>query len=128
MTMTHSDNLLAAMRDAESLVPWAKDNDIVLQIPSIEQTVRESLGGPVLPGCEVGIPLLRVANSGADAVPLVGALLTWDAHRVAACDRHEEARADHRLAVVAGASVVLMHFCDDCKSRMDHAFPALVWS
>jgi len=128
MTTNSGTWIDAAMKDAEDLLPWAKPNDAVLQFGHLAQTLRKTLGGPVQADCEFGVPLLRIANSDAPATPLVRAVVNWVASCKDTCDFClGERPSGHRLAVLAGASAVLFHFCPRCRDVMDEVFTGLHW-
>jgi hypothetical protein len=129
MKTTHSDNILSAIEDAERLVPWARDNDIIVQAGGhLSKVVARSLRGHVPAECAFGTPLLRQTDTSLHAASLLSAVLDWKLTvDTKCCFCTAERVSRNRLTVLAGASAVWLHICDHCKPIMDETFSGLHW-
>lgn len=122
---------MAAIEDAERLVPWTEPNAAALVDERLEAAVLRALTGPV-PAELVGSPLLRFANTDLPAVPLLDAVLDPPKHDHLRCDRCNRTRLSilDRLWVPSGASVVEVAVCWLCHAEFDNTLwsSSLVWS
>ena len=135
--MTMATNLTeaceAAVRDGAELMPWTAPNVAALEDERLEAAVVRALAGPVAPELAFGVPLLRFANTGLPAQPLIQAVMNPPRHGHHACDRCSDTERSvlDRLWVPAGASVVEVAVCWRCRLNLDMPHrerSTLVWS
>lgn len=125
---------MAAIEDAERLVPWIAANaDAVAFDEGIELAVLRALGAPLPPELAADTPLLRWANTDLPAMPLLDARLDPPTHRHLRCDRCGNSgkdRAYSELWVPAGRSVVVVACCSTCVLTLDRPYGthSLVWA
>lgn len=133
MSATYADRHLLPIADAE-LLAWSRGyeaNDVAFEDVGLCNAVHRAMRRPVTdayPGSAIGVPLLRLAASDTEAIPLPIALDRWDESFFPHCDRcREDRHAENRLVLCGGASWVLVHVCWDCRDELDADFGALVW-
>ena len=121
---------LAVIDQAHSMWP---DNSHAVEDPRIEELVLATLGKPT--DAPNGRALLRRGCAHAETVvPLFEAVFGraggWSTRDlfVAPCDRcRRDIQPRHTLWVNAGATVVDIHMCDDCRIELHADLPDLVW-
>jgi hypothetical protein len=131
MTTTTSEQIETAV-DVAEFIGWTRGynvNELALADDRIADACHHAMHGPIEPGCEFGVPLLRLVPHDCTAIPLPMALDRWDASWMPACDRcHAYGRADNRLVIPSGASWIMLHTCLDCHEELSADYDALVWS
>ncbi len=130
-TTITADAMLAAVQDGEDLVDWAEPNLLALNDEPLDAAARGGLYA-TLPEEYVGSPLLHFAHDPEwEPIPLMEALVTdfTERYRRNDCDRclgAGQAPAD-QLWVPMGASVVVVHCCESCRTTLDADYSGLVW-
>lgn len=120
--------IIDAIRDAEALVRWARPNSIALEDERVEQAVLASFTTREEPGCPVGVPMLRPCDPERLAVPLLDVLINGTREYRGHCDRcHSPARKNHRLWIIAGATVAELACCWFCRGVLNDITADLVW-
>lgn len=123
-----ADALLAAIRDARDLVPWAEPNRAVLNDAPVEARVLDALASTgTNPDTAFGVPMLRFCNPDVDPLPLLQAVVFDKRTATSHCERcGSNAGGTARLLVPMGASVVAFHCCWFCRRVLDAPY-RLVW-
>jgi len=124
-------NPLAAIEEAERLWPH---NSHAVEDPGVEMAVLATFDRPtdapnntalLRPGRKTSTPTRRLFNA------VFGKALGWSTYDLMAapCDRClRDVQPEHTLWVNAGAPVVDLHVCNDCRTELDTSLNDLVWT
>lgn len=126
-----ANKILTAMDEAESLWPH---NSHAVEDEAVEMAVLAAIGRPtdapnhtalLRPGRKTTTPIRRLFHA------VFGKAMGWSNYDLMAapCDRCvRDVQPEHTLWVNAGATVVELHCCADCRAELDSSLIDLVWA